>query len=248
SYIACYRIAKNTGETPQVLAEECVRINIQPLSPPLLNLPADRDTLTHAYPQFSWMPPSPVDMFNDLQYELLLTEVLQGQSPGEAILYNTPVYTSNYLTRLYEPYPPSMTALDTGKLYAWQIVARNGGSFAAQSEVWTFTVRPGSTASETGSQGMIYLVLKNEGMGGGLHYIKDNQLGVKYNSLYAAQDAIVLIKDSKGQTIMEVRKRIVYGDNFLTLKLDKSLQKQKVYQIEITDPKNKVHSANFIIQ
>lgn len=248
SYIACYRVAKNTGETPQVLAEECVRINIQPLSPPLLNLPADRDTLTHAYPQFSWMPPSPVDMFNDLQYELLLTEVLQGQSPGEAILYNTPVYTSNYLTRLYEPYPPSMTALDTGKLYAWQIVARNGGNFAAQSEVWTFTVKSGLTVSTPVAPGVSYLVIKQEGDDGGVHIVTDRQLNVKYYSSLAPYDGTIFIRDAKGQVVMQMPRKIVYGNNYIRLQLDRSLQKQKIYQVEIVDSRKKVRSATFIIQ
>lgn len=248
SYIACYRVAKNTGETPQVLAEECVRINIQPLSPPLLNLPADKDTLTHAYPQFSWMPPSPVDMFNDLQYELLLTEVLQGQSPGEAILYNTPVYTSNYLTRLYEPYPPSMTALDTGKIYAWQIVARNGGSFAAQSEVWTFMVKAGSVEGVAKKAVTAYLVMKDGENVNGLLAIKDYTLPVKYYSYSAGYDATVLVKDLNGKIMFQLRRKIIYGDNFLNISLDRSLQKDKVYKLEIIDQRNKVHSANFIIQ
>ena len=83
SYVACYRILKNIVEGAKPIADECVRLNINPLSPPLLNTPFDKSVVQTVYPQFSWLPPSPAEMFSNLNYDIAVTEVLQGQSPAD---------------------------------------------------------------------------------------------------------------------------------------------------------------------
>lgn len=140
SYIACYRLFRQTAKGPEPLADECVRVNISPLSPPLLNTPADKSVIETAYPQFSWLPPAPLDMFRNLTYDMLVAEVLQGQTPSEAIRYNTPVYARSDIRMPLEMYPSGYTRLDTGKIYAWQVIARNGTNYAAGTEVWTFSL------------------------------------------------------------------------------------------------------------
>jgi hypothetical protein len=88
SYVACYRVSRVGPKGPEPMADECVRININPLSPPLLNTPADKSILPTIYPQFSWLPPTPAEMFSNLNYDIAIAEVLPGQSPAEAILNN----------------------------------------------------------------------------------------------------------------------------------------------------------------
>src|SRR5207302_6108589 len=73
-------------------------------------------------------------------YDLLIAEVQNGQTPEEALEDNLPVYSASYVTSVSKNYPSSYKALDTGKVYAWKVVAKNGESFAAQSEVWTFSI------------------------------------------------------------------------------------------------------------
>lgn len=143
SYIACYQATSNLRKDVPV-AQECIRFNIDPLSPPLLSSPADKATIESPYPQFTWMPPSPYNMFTNLSYDLLVTEVTEGQSATEAIQYNTPIYSKSDLAQPYESYASSFTKLDTGKIYAWQVVAKNGLSYAAKTEVWTFKIAPPS--------------------------------------------------------------------------------------------------------
>ncbi len=139
SYIACYQ-ASSILRKDVPIAQECIRFNIDPLSPPLLSSPADKAVIESPYPQFTWMPPSPYNMFTNLSYDLLVTEVTEGQSPAEAIQYNTPVYSKSDIAQPYESYASSFTKLDTGKIYAWQVVARNGLSYAAKTEIWTFKI------------------------------------------------------------------------------------------------------------
>lgn len=141
AYTACYQVNSNIGEE-RPLAQECIHLNVDPLSPPLLNTPADKTEIESPYPQFTWMPPTPYDMFTNLSYDLVVTEVLEGQSFTEAIQYNTPIYTKSNITQPYESYASSFTKLETGKIYAWQVIAKNELSYAAKTEVWTFKIAP----------------------------------------------------------------------------------------------------------
>lgn len=143
AYVVCYQIRANARKE-EPLAQDCIQLNIDPLSPPLLSTPLDKSEIDNPYPQFTWMPPSPYDMFTNLSYDLLLAEVMPGQSAPEAILYNTPIYVKSNILQPYDLYTSSFSSLDTGKVYAWQVVAKNGLNYAAKTEVWTFKVKPPS--------------------------------------------------------------------------------------------------------
>lgn len=141
SYVACYQLFVTSEKGEELLGDECIKLNIDPLSPPLLTSPADKSEIITPYPQFSWVPPAPMDMFSNLNYELLVTEVFDGQSPTEAIQQNTPIYSKSNLTQPYESYASSFTALKPEKVYAWQVVAKNESEYAVKTEVWTFKVK-----------------------------------------------------------------------------------------------------------
>jgi hypothetical protein len=128
----------------EVLADECIKLNIDPLSPPLLASPADKSELITPYPQFSWLPPSPFEMFTNLNYEIVVAEVLEGQSASEAIQQNTAVYSKINITQPYESYSSSFTALQPEKIYAWQVIAKNESEYAVKTEVWTFKIKKDS--------------------------------------------------------------------------------------------------------
>ena len=138
TYQACYSIVN--GEKGVNLAENCILIAVDPLSPPLLNTPANDGSIYTAYPQFTWLPPAPVSVFSDLSYLLVLVAVLPGQATADAIEQNIPVYSGGFLRNPYLNYPSSYRSLDTGQLYAWRIVAMNNGQPTAMSEIWTFKV------------------------------------------------------------------------------------------------------------
>ena len=138
-YQACYRVVYIT-QKKEPAAEECLPVDAEAMSPPLLNLPEDSAVLDNRYPQFVWLPPTPVNIFPDLQYDLLVTEILPKQSPQEALQRNMSTYSVSGLRQNNAVYPSSMPMLDTGKYYAWQVVARNGSSYGAKSETWVFKV------------------------------------------------------------------------------------------------------------
>jgi hypothetical protein len=247
TYVACYRVIRNGPKGPEPLGDECVRININPLSPPLLNTPADRIILETSYPQFSWLPPAPVDMFNSLNYDLLIAEVLPGQSPAEAILYNTPVYTNHNLRIPYENYPSSFSRLKKGQQYAWQVTAKNGLNYSAQTEVWSFSIKPPDTVKKAISSDS-YIVLKSKQENSGISYITGEELQVKYYSFDKDHETLVKLLSADGKQIREVKQKISYGNNFLRFKLNNEFKKEAVYIIELIDQQQNVYRASFSIQ
>jgi hypothetical protein len=246
SYIACYTVNRYGHELMEALGTECIRINIMPLSPPLLNMPSNKSVLQTAVPQFSWVPPAPMDMFDNLSYELSVAEVLEGQSAIEAVQYNTPVYVSSNVKAPYENYPSTYSGLQPGKNYAWRVTARNGDSYATATETWTFTIAADSTKINQVSASYI-LLNKNAGEQG-VSYIPGNELRIKYYSFDKTHQSIVRFLDSEKKTIQEVKQTITYGDNYLVFKLNQRYHTGKVYSIEITDQQKNTITALFSIK
>ncbi|RPD38064.1 hypothetical protein EG028_27000 [Chitinophaga barathri] len=139
-YLACYTLHVE-GTKAENNREDCIPFTIEPVSPPLLNLPENGAVLESRLPQFTWLPPAPVNLFSQLNYEMLLTEVYEGQPAPEAVQQNLPLLRLTRLKENYVNYPSFAIKLDTGKIYAWTVIAKNGGQFAAQTEVWTFSIR-----------------------------------------------------------------------------------------------------------
>jgi hypothetical protein len=245
SYIACYTVSRD-GHDVGAIATECVRINITPLSPPLLNTPANKAILQTQAPQLTWTPPTPINMFDDLSYSIQVTEVMQGQAPSEAIVYNTPLFTSANFKTPYSIYSPAYTKLQPGKTYAWQVVANNGDNYAAATEVWTFSLAADSTQSVPAD--VAYISLSDNANGTGVYYITGNELHVKYYSFDKTHDSVVRLLNAAGKPIQEMKRNIIYGDNFLTLSLGHSFHANTIYTIEITDQQKRTYTASFSIK
>lgn len=244
SYIACYQVYYNGQKGEEPLGDDCIRINVDPLSPPLLNTPVDKSEIETPYPQFTWLPPSPMDMFSNLNYEILVTEVLPGQSSVEAIQQNNPLYSNGNLFQNYESYPSSFSGLDTGKLYAWQVVAKNGSNYAAKTEVWTFRVKKESLSAKSVYGN--YILLSNEMEG--VYPVIKNLLHIKYISKYRHYETnIFFLDESTGRVIKRKWQKIDPGDNFFDLEIGREFQQGKVYKIIVTDLAKKQHSLRFSI-
>lgn len=247
SYRACYTIysgERNTKAT--VLSEDCFNFEVDPLSPPELNFPADSAIVETPYPQFKWLPPTPVMLFTNLNYDIVVTEVQNGQTAMEAIQENLPIYSARHLTSLVNNYPPSNKSFDTGKVYAWRVMAKNGESLSAQSEVWTFSIRSNKPESVT-PVNVTYLELKNDNTYMSTAVISGKVIGVKFYSYDKPHEAVVRISNSKGQIIKQVKREIQYGNNFLVFELDRSFILDDTYLIQIPDLQNLIFRGSFRI-
>jgi hypothetical protein len=246
NYRVCYTVYTGEQHGENVQAEECINLEVQPLSPPQLNMPADSAVLETPYPQFNWLPPTPVILFGDLNYDILVTEVLQGQTSGTAIQENIPVYNMQRLSTLVNNYPASYKSLDTCKTYAWKVIAKNGDLFAAQSETWTFTIGTKKPVALVPANAA-YLELKAGNSNTGTGSIPGNVLGIKYYSYDKTHDAVVRFLNQQGRVVKEITKNIQYGNNFIVFKLDHSFSPDAVYDIEITDLQGSRYRASFRI-
>lgn len=245
NYRACYTVY-NTSSHAGILTEDCITLEVAPLAPPQLNLPSDSALVETAYPQFSWLPPIPVNLFTNLNYDLLVTEVYPGQNPEAAIQENLPVYTALHVTSIADNYPASNKSLDTGKVYAWRIVAKNGETFAAQSEVWTFSLatrKPDQIIPANGT----YLELKRENEAPGTGLIPDNILGVKYYSYDSTHSTTIRFLNEQGEMIKEENKTIRYGNNFMVFTLGQAFIPENTFFVEITDLQMSRYRTSFRI-
>lgn len=246
-YRACYTVMMADRAHGDGITEDCINLEVLPLSPPQLNLPGDSDIVNSRYPQFSWMPPVPLNLFTDLNYEFLLTEVRNDQTAGQAIQENIPVMniSRNMFNTLN--YPASSISLDTGKVYAWRVIAKNGDYFAAQSEVWTFSVASPSSTPLSPAGG-IYYELKPAGNTGGTGLLPDRILGIKYYSYEKERPAVLSIVDGSGKVVKEYSRKAEYGNNFWIIELGREFKENENYRILIADLQGNSYSTSFRIQ
>ncbi|MDI9364932.1 MAG: hypothetical protein QM541_08270 [Flavobacterium sp.] len=137
-YFICYSLTKlNKGESP--IAQECLELNVEPLTPPLLNEPSDKGKIYEIRPNFSWLAPTPLQIFSDLKYEIKLVEQQKGQSASDALKNSSPIYFENGLTQVSKVLPSSYKALEVDHDYVWQVTAYDP-NYSVKSEFWQFTV------------------------------------------------------------------------------------------------------------
>jgi len=112
--------------------------------PPILIAPSDESMLAESMsvPVFSWSPimGPPGTSF---EYEFLLVQLFEGQSPGDALLSNRAHAQATLMSNIF-PYTPENLPLEVGERYAWQITARDvNGQIPVKndgkSNIYTFT-------------------------------------------------------------------------------------------------------------
>lgn len=246
-YQACYTVVgADKGNT---WVENCIPVNVDPLSPPLLNTPANEDKLNTPYPQFTWLPPTPVGLFNDLGYAMILVEVLPGQGKADAIQQNVPLNASVYTKDLFWNYPASTRSLDTGKVYAWRIVAMNSGKAVALSDIWTFKVTTVKPAAASVKEAPYVAVQRTQDAS---IATAGNVLRVTYNN--AAADTsikytITSIEEPGNPVVQEGELRVQYGSNQLQVpvKRNKRIVENKVYLFRFTSGRNESWSVKFTV-
>ena len=145
NFIACYNLVSASNlKSPAALSQDCLPVSVEPLSPPQLAYPTDKSAITTSYPVFNWVGPAPANIFSNLNYKLILTEVKPGQQPADAIQRNPLLFIQVGIRDLALPYPSSYAALQPGKTYAWQVIAQNDNTYSAMTEIWSFTVKTDS--------------------------------------------------------------------------------------------------------
>ncbi|QEH43317.1 hypothetical protein [Chitinophaga sp. XS-30] len=245
NYLACYTVVIDDDKTGAGQREDCIPFTIEPVSPPLLNQPAQGSVLESRLPQFTWLPPAPLNLFNDLNYELTVTEVRKNQSPEEAVQQNIPVFRATRLKEMFINYPSSAVALDTGKLYAWSVSARNGSLFAAQTEVWTFRVQ--SPSKLVKPQGSAYVQLRKELDGTVIHGHR-LQLGYTNETGDSSVRYEVVALEEQNRVVQDGVLHLKRGSNLLDVALErkKGLSAGKSYLFRLKNSRLEYWQIKFI--
>jgi hypothetical protein len=246
AYNVCYSFIQTAGVKQELLAEECVAFDVEPLSPPVLSFPMDSSITEITPAQFSWIPPSPIGMIQQLRYELLITEVKPGQKPAEAIADNVPFFSTASLQSNFFSYPAASPVFEKEKWYAWQVIARDNKNYAGKTEVWTFKVTEPSKP-KTPQQSLSYIVLKDE-QAKAQYQIDDRNLYVKYHSYLPSQQTTFDIFNNEGVLVQSIKQNVVYGDNFLHFELNRNFHSDHLYTIKVAGQYNRIYSASFSIK
>lgn len=234
----CYQIIKINNDAPEVISEECETVEVEPISPPQLVLPQDSEWVDLSRPFFTWIPPTPMDAFGSLSFDWVLVEVMPTQTAAEAIQNNAPVLTQQSIIGSHLQYPLSSPALDTGKIYAWRVVAKNSASPIANSEIWTFRLRPSWIDSTEHPSVPVFAKLRA---------VEDASLvrcagllRFQLRNESSRQEATFVMYDLTGGTRKAITLDIstiplVFGDNYLTLDLtsESSIKNGHLYLMEI---------------
>ena len=238
----CYQFDKIIGDNTERITEECETVEIEPISPPLLIFPEDQSILDINRPIFNWMPPAPVSLFSNLNYTLRLVEVLPTQSAADAVQQNIAIFSQQNITGLATPYLSSLPALDTGKWYAWQVIANNNNSLVGKSDVWSFRVAGQASVANPITKGQAFAKLKKEGE---IHYfICSRYLQVAYDNYLADDTVSIAIYDVAGQfTRIELDSNYLLlhpGQNLVSLDVggNNNLSPNRLYQFELINSKN----------
>lgn len=241
-YQVCYQLIWTYGESQTAVADDCDEIEVEPLSPPVLTMPENDSIVDRAHPNFTWVPPAPLSMFGDLQYDVLISPVFDGQSITDAIQQNLPLQQSSGLHQPFFSYPLQGPQLETGKRYVWQIIARDGAQYAAKSEVWTF--RTGDKPLAAG-ENLVYLVL--DGKTTGRETIDPGMLHLKYVSA-TAHKALLLLKTEDGMIVSKTTLALHEGENYLHVPLSGKFQRKRTYTAALQEPDGKMAGISFTIK
>lgn len=250
SFNLCYhfQILQN-GDAIKTI-EECRAVNVPVLSPPLLISPENKSIVDGMNPTFSWLPPSPIQLFNNLSYNFKIVEILPGQSNNDAVQQNAPVYS---LIGFFSPnviYGPSLPSLQSDKQYAWQVTALNNSSEVSKSEIWSFKIKDTGDKAASGSNNSTFLKLSKIGTDEG-RGVFQSKIRIAYINETADTVWNILVKDLSLQNsgfVIHPLQSLQPGQNLM--EYDASIDLRFIdgheYLLQIPNSRNELWQIKFI--
>lgn len=126
------------ASSQEKLASQCEQMVIEPMMPPYLVYPFDKEALANPLPVFTWTPPAPIPAGKLVTYRIRVVELRGIQSAIVAVNQSPAILEEHDLIQTTLPYPIGGATLQVGLQYAWQIEAFCEGRSLGKSEVWTF--------------------------------------------------------------------------------------------------------------
>lgn len=242
-YNICYTITRWNNDASDPVADECVTAEVEPVSPPQLIQPGDSDQVLLRRPFFTWLPPTPYNSFSNLLYDYVLVEVQPMQSAADAIQQNVPVLLQSNISFTSLQYPLSQPELDSNKIYAWRVTAKNNLSPIANSEVWSFRLQKLTNDTfRTANNKGYYAPLRREQDAS--YIISNNVLRILYQHEINSSTVQIKITDIDKTITQEVQLdsnhvAVKYGANYIDLDLSENgLANRHMYLLELTNDHN----------
>ncbi len=141
TYTACvYVIDAITGAE---LAHHCITVTVMPIEPPRLISPQNGIELKVTNPLLSWTAAFPLPAGERALYKIKIVELLDAQSPEQAMRMNTPWYEGTVTNQTTLVYPATARPFKEQMKYVWQVQAVDQfgkplGRNSGLSEIWEF--------------------------------------------------------------------------------------------------------------
>lgn len=221
SYIGCYNLISSSEKIQ--FSQDCAEFDVEPLSPPLLVFPIDSSRLSQAPVQFNWSAPTPLSMFNYLNYDIIIAPLYEQQKPEEAIQFNVPFYSGKAINNSLI-YPASGFHFELNTWYVWQVIARDNDHYAGKSEAWVFIIQPPKSDEERLVE-FPYLKMKQANFLKG--FAPNGILKISYENDTGAETIEIKIVDAKNPSTLILKKRIGLSSGENLIEIDLSRQHLK---------------------
>ncbi len=191
---------------------KCTPVHIENPTPLILATPDNESEIEETRPLFSWIPPSPVAGSSNLNYTMILVEMMEGQNKADALNMNRPLIEMEGISNPALIFPSDLPELEKGKWYAWQVQAFVGKTPIAKSEQWKFKIKKKEEKKPLIKQA-VFLKMKNEQY---LHDLNEDSLFIGINHIPNAiiQQGFITftVMDYSGKIIQKINFEIEYDD------------------------------------
>jgi hypothetical protein len=227
-------------------ATACEDVELMPLSPPLLLSPENQSTIREEYPLLIWLPPMPVGK-DKVLYDLKLVELLPNQTAYDAIQKNYAILEQRNINGTTLQYPASAMKLETGKKYAWKVIAVSGNRKPiGETEVWWFTLNEKPKLEKGFNEGVVLLKRSDDAE---YYPVIGDTLRLSFYEKYNTKEFSYKIYDAENNLLdpkcLELAEKKT-GDNMVKINLVKCDNfKEGRYSIEVVNEKGEVFRGRF---
>jgi hypothetical protein len=135
-YTICVDLVSAT--TQEVLANSCMEHKVATALAPILFSPYDAADVYDNIIVWSWFMQPEISTGEKVVCDLVVVEILEGQTPEEALKLNPPVIVRPNLTTAQWQTNFATRNLTPGRTYAWKVIAKADGKILNESEIWKF--------------------------------------------------------------------------------------------------------------
>jgi len=213
---------------------------IKSILPPQLSYPSNESVIDIQYPVLIWIPPRPINGIM-VTYSIRLVEILNGQSPIEALLQNPPLIDLNGLNNTFLNYPMNATPLQADGHYAWQVAASYAGESLGVTDIWSFSVKKKNNKKDADMEYPVVSKVSKERF-----YVTHGIFHFVYNNTNNEKALVYSIRgmDKSMETIKGLPEiKLTPGMNKLEVDLQESgkLKNDTYYNLEIKDKRHQVY-------